>query len=57
MQMAWMKAHPDAPTGSVVMLAVSLSVVSIAVAYASLKLYDIPVRKWLTEHWLKRKKT
>lgn len=56
LQMAWMKAHPDAPTGTMVMLAVSLSVVSIAVAYASLKLYDIPVRKWLTEHWLKRKK-
>lgn len=37
------------------MLAVSLFFVSIAVAYASLKLYDMPVRKWLTEKWLKRK--
>ena len=55
MQIAWMDAHPDAPTSAVIMLAVSLFFVSIAVAYASLKLYDIPVRKWLTEHWLKHK--
>lgn len=27
---------------------------SIAVAYAFLKLYDEPVRNWLKEHWLKR---
>ncbi len=55
MQIAWMSNHPDAPTGTVIMLAVSLFFVSIAVAYASLKLYDMPVRKWLTEKWLKRK--
>jgi peptidoglycan/LPS O-acetylase OafA/YrhL len=30
-------------------------VVSIAVAYASLKLYDEPVRKWLTNRFLKRR--
>lgn len=55
MQIAWIKNHPEAPTSAVVMLTVSLFVVSIAVAYATLKLYDIPVRKWLTENWLKRK--
>ncbi len=55
MQIAWMKAHPEASTGTVVMLAVSIFFISIAVAYASLKLYDIPVREWLTDKWLKRK--
>lgn len=54
MQIAWMSNHPDASTGTVVMLAASLFFVSIAVAYASLKLYDIPVRQWLTEKWLKQ---
>lgn len=24
-------------------------------AWGLLKAYDLPVRKWLTEHWLKRK--
>ena len=24
-------------------------------AYGLLKIYDLPVRAWLTEHWLKRK--
>jgi peptidoglycan/LPS O-acetylase OafA/YrhL len=27
---------------------------SIALAYACLKLYDIPVRNWLTDKWLKK---
>lgn len=29
-------------------------IVSVGVAYASLRLYDVPVRRWLTEKWLKR---
>ncbi|MBO5464162.1 MAG: acyltransferase [Alistipes sp.] len=48
MQMAWMSAHPDAPTSAVIMLAASLFVLSILVAYACMKLYDIPIRKWLS---------
>ena len=31
-----------------------LFLLSIGIAYACLKLYDIPVRKWLTEKWLKK---
>jgi len=30
-------------------------IVSVAVAYASLKLYDEPVRKWLTDRYLKKR--
>ncbi len=50
MQMAWMSAHPDAATSTVIMLAVLLFIVSILVAYACMKLYDIPVRKWLGKY-------
>ena len=32
---------------------VSCFVLAIGVAYAFSRLYDIPVREWLTEHWLK----
>jgi len=32
-----------------------LLIVSVAIAYASLKLYDEPVRKWLTERFLKKR--
>ncbi len=54
LQLSWIENHPDAATGAVVMLTVTLYIASIAAAYAALKLYDIPVRKWLTEKWLKR---
>lgn len=36
-----------------VTVAVSIFILSIAIAWASLKLYDEPVRQWLKEHWLK----
>lgn len=32
-----------------------LETYSAGTAYACMKLYDIPVRQWFTEHWLKRK--
>lgn len=56
MQLAWMSNNPDATTGEAIMVAVAVFVLSIGLAYASLKLYDLPVREWLTEHWLKGKK-
>ncbi len=55
MQLAWMSNNPDATKGEAIVVAVAVAVLSIGLAYASLKLYDIPVREWLTEHWLKRK--
>lgn len=30
-------------------------VAAVSLAYLSFRLYDLPVRRWLTEHWLKRK--
>ncbi|MBQ8811692.1 MAG: acyltransferase, partial [Bacteroidales bacterium] len=55
MQMNWAWSHPDAPIYLHVMVAVGVFITSIALAYACLKLYDLPVRKWLTDKWLKRK--
>lgn len=54
MMLAWTTNHPEASESVKVMLAVSMFVVSVAVACASLKLYDMPLRKWLTKHWLER---
>ena len=55
MQLAWMSNNPDATKGEAIVVAIAVAVLSIGLAYASLKLYDLPVREWLTEHWLKRK--
>ncbi|MBQ8629863.1 MAG: acyltransferase, partial [Prevotella sp.] len=55
MQMNWAWSHPEAPAYLHIMVAVGVFIASIALAYACLKLYDLPVRKWLTDNWLKRK--
>ena len=55
MQMAWAEKHVDTPVSTHVMVSVCLYILSVGMAYALFKLYDEPVRKWLTEHWLKRK--
>ena len=36
------------------MMSVSVFFIAIFIAWAALKLFDEPVRKWLTEHWLKK---
>ncbi len=54
MQMNWAWNHPDAPLYAHIVVGVSTFLISIGLAYACLKLYDLPVRKWLTEKWLMR---
>ena len=54
-QMGWAWNNPDAPVYLHVMVAAGTFIMSIGMAYACLKLYDIPVRQWLTDNWLKRK--
>ncbi len=46
-QMAWKETHPDAPLHAHIMLSVGLFFIAIMLAYASYKLYDMPVREWL----------
>lgn len=57
MFMQWAWTHPDAPLYAHVWTATGCVLLSLGVAYACLKLYDLPVREWLTENWLKRNKT
>ena len=54
MQMNWAWNNPDAPLYAHITVGISTVLLSIGLAYACLKLYDIPVRKWLTEKWLKK---
>ena len=49
---SWKAAHPDAPLSVHIFMGISVFLLDIAIAYASLKLYDQPVRKWLRHHWL-----
>ena len=56
-QMNWAAKHKDAPLGTHIWVAVSIFIASIAIAYASVKVYDIPVREWLTKHLLPNKKS
>lgn len=53
-QMNWAAQHADAPLGTHIWVAVSIFIASVAIAYASVKVYDIPVRAWLTEKFIKR---
>lgn len=55
-QMSWKAVHPDAPMGQHIMVAIGFFALSILLAWACLKFFDEPTRKWLTEHWLKGKK-
>ena len=54
-QMNWAAQHADAPLGTHIWVAVSIFIASIAVAYASVKVYDLPIRAWLSERFLAKK--
>ena len=56
MQMSWVAEHGDAPLWMHIMVNTGVVFISILLAYGLLKIYDEPVREWLKEHWLKRKK-
>ena len=47
MQKSWVESHKDAPLSTHVFVAVSLFFLAVGLAYAALKLYDLPVREWL----------
>ena len=55
-QMSWTAKHQDAPMGQHIMVAASVLIFAICMAYAALKLYDEPVREWLKQHVLIGKK-
>ena len=47
MQMSWAESHADAPLATHIMVGVAVFLLSIGVAYAAFRLYDLPVRNWL----------
>lgn len=49
-QMAWASNNASLPVSVHVFVAVGVFLLSIGIAYAALRLYDLPVRKWLREH-------
>lgn len=52
-QMHWAAEHADAPASTHICVAVSIFLAAVAVAYASAKVYDIPVREWLSKRFLR----
>ncbi|MDE6646889.1 MAG: acyltransferase family protein [Prevotella sp.] len=54
-QMGWATTHPNAPAWMHIVMNIGVIALSIAIGWACLKLYDEPVRKWLTNHWLNHK--
>jgi len=57
MQMDWVAQHPDAPLWQHVAVGAGTVFMAIVLAWGLLKAYDLPVRAWLTDHWLKRKQS
>lgn len=51
---SWQKEHRDIPTAEIIFLNMMVFFFCIFMAYACLKLYDIPLRAWQKEHWLKK---
>lgn len=55
LQMNWALSHPEMPLYAHIVTGAGVFVLSIFLAWACLKLYDLPVRNWLKEHWLMKK--
>ncbi len=47
MQMAWAEHHAELPASTHVFVSVCIFILSLLVAYAASRLYDLPVRQWL----------
>lgn len=56
MHMAWVDTHRDLPLGTHLFVAAGIIVLAVFVAYASYRLYDIPVREWLKNKLFKTDK-
>jgi len=53
-QMSWAASHSDAPASTHIFMGCCYFVMAIALAYASMKLYDIPVRQWLSARFMRK---
>lgn len=55
MQMSWARRNPDMPVGAHVIVFIGSFTMSLLIAYATMKLYDTPVRSWLTKRFCGKK--
>ena len=55
MQLGWVKNNPDAPLSMHIFVAVTIFILAFGLAYAALKLYDLPIREWLKNKLFKAK--
>ncbi|MBR6605288.1 MAG: hypothetical protein IKK92_05405 [Prevotella sp.] len=56
LQVQWIATHPEASVGTHVFMAVCVFFASILLAYATYRLYDLPVREWLHKRLFKQAK-
>jgi cytochrome c oxidase assembly protein Cox11 len=54
--LTWAAKHQDAPMSQHIMVAVSILILAICMAYAALKLYDELIHEWLNQNVLIGKK-
>ena len=54
MHTSWAQRHLGAPICTHIMVGICTFLMALGLAWAAFKLYDEPVRSWLTKHWLKR---
>lgn len=54
-QQSWVATHPDSTPAQHAFVFFAVLALSIAQAYACLKLYDLPIREWLKVKWLNKK--
>ncbi len=50
-QYGWATRHPDASVDAHIAVAAGILMLSVFIAYAMLRLYDMPVREWISRHW------
>lgn len=50
---SWAVRYADAPLSRHIFFSVCIFILAILVAYASYRLYDLPVREWLKNRWFK----
>ena len=55
MQTSWKLRYPDAPVGTHIMVGISTLAIALFIAWGAYKLYDAPVREWLTQNWARKK--
>lgn len=54
LQMDWVAQHADAPLWQHVTVAAGTLFMAIVIAWGTYKAYDLPVREWLKNHWLRK---